>query len=320
MIIMAESVLLLGSFLLFMLFFAGVGLASMRVKEDTTDDYLVAGRGMHPALAALSAVSTWNSGYMFIGFIGFIFLNGYSAVWIAVVSTIGQLVAWIWLYKYIQKEGETRGIRSLSSLVSNTTGSPEAKGSGCSFRNFPLHLCSSTTDCWRYCPRNDAQMVSNHRYSHRFRLSCRLLLRWRNSCFDLDRCCSIVCDDCRFNHLVCCRNQRKWWLFRLTCPVVHHRACHGQFIPLWVEVRRHLVDCCILPRWPRRCWPTTGCLTCNDAQGRQRSKASNGLVLRLANSFHHSDVPHRTCMPRLITGTWRLMVLKLACQNWLWSN
>ena len=110
-----------------MLFFAGVGLASMRVKEDTTDDYLVAGRGMHPALAALSAVSTWNSGYMFIGFIGFIFINGYSAVWIAVVSTIGQLVAWIWLYKYIQKQGEERGIRSLSSLVSNTTGSPEAK-------------------------------------------------------------------------------------------------------------------------------------------------------------------------------------------------
>ena len=127
---MSESVLLLLSFLLFMLFFAGVGLASMRVKEDTTDDYLVAGRGMHPALAALSAVSTWNSGYMFIGFIGFVILQGYSAIWIAAVSTIGQLVAWIWLYKYIQKEGEARGIRSLSSLVSSTSGSPEAKLAG----------------------------------------------------------------------------------------------------------------------------------------------------------------------------------------------
>jgi Na+/proline symporter len=124
---MNSEILLLASFLLFMLFFAGVGLASMFVKEDTTDDYLVAGRGMHPALAALSAVSTWNSGYMFIGFIGFIFVNGYSAIWIALVSTVGQLVAWIWLYKYIQKQGEERGIRSLSSLVSNTTGSPEAK-------------------------------------------------------------------------------------------------------------------------------------------------------------------------------------------------
>ena len=124
---MSDELMILLSFLLFMCFFAGVGLASMRVKEDTTDDYLVAGRGMHPGLAALSAVSTWNSGYMFIGFIGFIYLQGYSAIWIALVSTIGQLVAWIWLYKYIQQEGEARGIRSLTSLVSNTTGSPEAK-------------------------------------------------------------------------------------------------------------------------------------------------------------------------------------------------
>ena len=84
------DIVLVLSFLFFMTIFAGVGLASMFVKEDTTDDYLVAGRGMHPALAALSAVSTWNSGYMFIGFIGFIFINGYSAIWIAAVSTIGQ--------------------------------------------------------------------------------------------------------------------------------------------------------------------------------------------------------------------------------------
>ena len=124
---MSDEMLILLSFLLFMGIFAGVGLASMRVKKDTTDDYLVAGRGMHPALAALSAVSTWNSGYMFIGFIGFIFLSGYSALWISLVSTIGQLVAWIWLYKYIQKEGRERNLRSLSSLVSSETGAPEAK-------------------------------------------------------------------------------------------------------------------------------------------------------------------------------------------------
>ena len=122
-----DEILILISFLVFMLFFAGVGIASIRVKKDTTDDYLVAGRGMHPALAALSAVSTWNSGYMFIGFIGFIFLQGYSAIWIAVVSTIGQLVAWIWLYKYIQKEGQERNLRSLSSLVSSKKGAPEAR-------------------------------------------------------------------------------------------------------------------------------------------------------------------------------------------------
>jgi sodium/proline symporter len=121
------SGMILVSFLLFMVLFAGVGLSSIMVKKDTTDDYLVAGRGMHPALAALSAVSTWNSGYMFIGFIGYVFLTGYSAIWIAAVSTIGQIIAWVWLYKFIQEEGQERGVRSLSSLVSKVRGAPEAK-------------------------------------------------------------------------------------------------------------------------------------------------------------------------------------------------
>jgi len=110
-----------------MLLFAGVGLASIRVKKDTTDDYLVAGRGMHPALAALSAVSTWNSGYMFIGAIGFTYVMGYNVIWLAIASTLGQLVAWMWLYKYIQEEGHKRNVRSLSSLVGDKAGSPEAK-------------------------------------------------------------------------------------------------------------------------------------------------------------------------------------------------
>ncbi|RJU86894.1 MAG: sodium/proline symporter [Candidatus Poseidoniales archaeon] len=119
--------MVLASFLLFLLIFAGVGMASIFVKKNTTDDYLVAGRGMHPALAALSAVSTWNSGYMFIGFIGFMWMYGYSAIWISLISTLGQLVAWIWIYKRIQHEANERNVRSLSSLVAKVKGAPEAK-------------------------------------------------------------------------------------------------------------------------------------------------------------------------------------------------
>lgn len=124
---MAGNVVIIISFLLFMFLFAGVGLASIRVKKDTTDDYLVAGRGMHPALAALSAVSTWNSGYMFIGAIGFTYMMGYNIIWMAIMSMLGQILAWAWLYKFIQKEGRDRGVRSLSSLVAEKAGAPEAK-------------------------------------------------------------------------------------------------------------------------------------------------------------------------------------------------
>ena len=124
---MEEQVMIVLSFLFFMCLFAGVGMASIFVKKDTTDDYLVAGRGMHPALAALSAVSTWNSGYMFIGFIGFTYMTGYNVLWLGLISTIGQVFAWAWLYKFIQKEGQERGVRSLSSLVAEKAGAPEAK-------------------------------------------------------------------------------------------------------------------------------------------------------------------------------------------------
>ena len=82
--LLTNEILILFSFLLFMGIFAGVGIASMWVKQDTTDDYLVAGRGMHPALAALSAVSTWNSGYMFIGLLGSSFckvIQQYGLLW-----------------------------------------------------------------------------------------------------------------------------------------------------------------------------------------------------------------------------------------------
>ena len=54
---------------------------------------------------------------MFIGFIGFTYTMGYPVAFLALMSTIGQFVAWAWLYKFIQKEGRERGVRSLSSLV-----------------------------------------------------------------------------------------------------------------------------------------------------------------------------------------------------------
>ena len=85
---------------------------------------------MSPPLAALSAVSTWNSGYMFIGFIGFTYTLGYPVAFLAFMSTLGQFVAWMWLYKFIQNEGKDRGVRSLSSLVAEKAGAPEANLAG----------------------------------------------------------------------------------------------------------------------------------------------------------------------------------------------
>ena len=64
---------------------------------------------------------------MFIGAVGFTYMMGYNVIWMAIASTLGQLIAWAWLYKFIQKEGQARSVRSLSSLVAEKSGAPEAK-------------------------------------------------------------------------------------------------------------------------------------------------------------------------------------------------
>ena len=141
------DLVLVASFLLFMCAFAGIGLASMWVKEDTTDDYLVAGRGMHPALAALSAVSTWNSGYMFIG---------PSVLHIRWDTRLFGLVLAQWLAKSLHGFGSTSSFNSQQTKEEfvlfppwpNVTGSPEAKlAAVLSF--YSSSLCCSPTNQWR---------------------------------------------------------------------------------------------------------------------------------------------------------------------------
>ena len=289
-----EQVLLL-SFLLFMGFFAGVGLASMRVKQDTTDDYLVAGRGMHPALAALSAVSTWNSGYMFIGFIGFIFVQGYSGIWIGLVSTLGQAVADMAL-QIIQKEGAER-VRSLSSLVGKQEGL-SSKISGHPLGGVPRHLRRSATRRRRCGTSGHAWMVGNGGHPHRFRARCSLLLCGRYPRLHLDRCGTILCHDRWLNHPVLRGGFRSWRLLRPPWNPKGHRPGDGEPLSRRPYLRCNVVDWRIFPWRTWRGGPTSSCVACHDTQGRQGQKRSSDLVLRLANAIHRPHVHHWPCVSR----------------------
>lgn len=70
--------MILYSFLFFLVCFTLIGVASYFFRQKTTGDYLLAGSQMKPWMAALSAVATNNSGYMFIGLIGFTYMVGLS--------------------------------------------------------------------------------------------------------------------------------------------------------------------------------------------------------------------------------------------------
>lgn len=70
--------MLLGTFAISLALFLGIGLwASSRMK-NTTEDYLLAGRTVNPWFVALSAAATDYSGFMYIGYVGFIYMEGLS--------------------------------------------------------------------------------------------------------------------------------------------------------------------------------------------------------------------------------------------------
>src|SRR5262245_15419579 len=116
--------MILATFLLFMLGFLGVGLFASRQRTATTDDYLVASRRIHPWLMALSAVSTNNSGFMFIGLIGATYTQGLSAMWLMVGWIAGDYLAWLAIHRRLRQRSEDVGANSVPEFLGSSADGP----------------------------------------------------------------------------------------------------------------------------------------------------------------------------------------------------
>jgi sodium/proline symporter len=84
------------SFLFFLGVFVLVGVSSVFLSRGTKQDYYLASSSVPPSLVGLSAVATNNSGYMFIGVIGYTYATGLASVWMMAglaVFGIGALLA-----------------------------------------------------------------------------------------------------------------------------------------------------------------------------------------------------------------------------------
>ncbi|MEQ9501073.1 MAG: sodium/proline symporter [Deltaproteobacteria bacterium] len=105
------------SFGLFLLAFAAVGAAAVVKKKSEVDDYLVAGRGVHPVLTALSSVATNFSGYMFMGLIGFTYMFGLSALWLTLGWTVGDYMVWRFVHERVRRRSEAVGAVTVPALL-----------------------------------------------------------------------------------------------------------------------------------------------------------------------------------------------------------
>ena len=110
------------SFCLFLLLFTLVGSLSVLKKKNTSVDYLLANQEIKPWLAAISAIATSNSGYMFIGQIGFTYVYGLQSVWLMFGLIFGDFISSLFVHKNIRKKSQELKVVSFANLVSKWHG------------------------------------------------------------------------------------------------------------------------------------------------------------------------------------------------------
>ncbi len=110
------------SFLFFLLIFVIIGVSSSMKSKGSNSDYLLAGHDIPPWLAALSAVATNNSGYMFIGLIGFTYTSGLQSIWIMVGWILGDLIMARYVHKKLRSVTESKSLLSFGGVLSRWHG------------------------------------------------------------------------------------------------------------------------------------------------------------------------------------------------------
>lgn len=86
-------------------------------KKKTTEDYLIASRGVSPWLSALSTVATNNSGFMFIGMIGYTYRFGLESFWMMFGWILGDLITWSFIHPRVRKQSDEVKANTLTSLL-----------------------------------------------------------------------------------------------------------------------------------------------------------------------------------------------------------
>ncbi len=103
--------------------FVGIGLASVRKAKATNDDYYMASKSVQPWIAGLSAVATNNSGFLFIGVIGYTFTVGMAAAWMMMAWIAGDFLTSLFVHRRLRQQTEITGEASFAAVVSKWGGS-----------------------------------------------------------------------------------------------------------------------------------------------------------------------------------------------------
>ncbi|TSB44992.1 sodium/proline symporter PutP [Alkalicoccobacillus porphyridii] len=90
------NIYLISSIVVYMVAMLFIGYYAYK-RTSSHSDYMLGGRGLTPGVAALSAGASDMSGWLMMGLPGAVFVEGFSAAWIAIGLTMGAYINWLYV-------------------------------------------------------------------------------------------------------------------------------------------------------------------------------------------------------------------------------
>lgn len=110
------------TFILFLGLFLLIGLASIFSSRNTKQDYYLASKSVAPSLVGLSAVATNNSGFMFIGVIGYTYVTGLASIWLMLGWIAGDFLSSTFIHSRLRMATQRTGEASFAGVLSRWNG------------------------------------------------------------------------------------------------------------------------------------------------------------------------------------------------------
>lgn len=103
----------------------GIGVWAAR-KSKVESDFLLAGRNLGPVMAGLAYAASTSSAWVLLGFSGFVYLAGVSALWMVPGVLVGYALVWLVAGPVLQRSSRLKGHLTLTDFLAegagNTTG------------------------------------------------------------------------------------------------------------------------------------------------------------------------------------------------------
>jgi solute:Na+ symporter, SSS family len=97
------------SLALYFILMLGIGFYAWKKSTDSSEGYLLGGRQLPPAVAALSAGASDMSGWLLLGLPGALYATGLVEAWIGIGLFVGALVNWIVVAPRLREQTEKLG-------------------------------------------------------------------------------------------------------------------------------------------------------------------------------------------------------------------